>query len=223
MKIQTRHFVLLSLFASKMYLLTSSLYAQGAYLSNLSRTPVGSVGIGNDAWFAQDFTTGTNSAGYYFDSALLSMDSLSRVPLGFSVFLYDNSGLLRPQSILATLAGESHPTSAGIYTYTDSDLVLSPSTRYWVVLTSQSPISDGAYNAQLVTATFPNYDAIEGWFMGRSYYASPDGLNWTLTRSYALQFAIDATAIPEPSSFGLLIYGGALWLAARGRRIEPAW
>ncbi len=115
--------------------------AQGTmtYLSNLGQPSDGSNTVGNDSWLAALFYTGTNSTGYTLNSIQLGMADASGNPSNFMVMLYSAVGVtgIFPGSSLGTLDGSLNPTTAGIYTFTTaSNLMLSPDTQYFIVLTA---------------------------------------------------------------------------------------
>jgi hypothetical protein len=90
-----------------------------AYLSNLGQPPIGSAAVGNDAWLAEEFRTGSNPGGYALDSIQLSMATASGEPNDFTVMIYSLgpsplAGL--PGTSIGTLNGSSDPLIAGTYT-----------------------------------------------------------------------------------------------------------
>lgn len=178
--------------------------AQGTlYVSNLGQTQTGSASIGSDSWLAQSFITGTNSAGYYLNSAQLLMGPASGSAGGFVVSLYSPLGN-DPGSSLGSLGG-SDPTAGGLFAYTTSGIMLSPSALYYVVVTAATPTAIGAYNWG---ATFgPSSRSGDGWIIPGNYSGSSDGSSWQSSRQYTFQMAIYATPVPEPSTFALLLVG----------------
>jgi hypothetical protein len=182
--------------------------AQGTLqLSNLGQTPVGSAAIGSDSWLAQGFFTGPNTngyTGYTLNSVELLMDPGSGSPSGFTVSIYDNpvvSGnpYLPPGSSLGSLSGPD-PSAGGVFTYTASSVTLLPFTKYYVVVTSTTPVANGAYSWRSATSTltspwrlpFPTF-----------IYSSSNGSDWDFARGYTFQLAIYATPVPEPSTLAL--------------------
>ena len=198
--------------------------AQGTiYVSSLGLPSTGSTSVGNDSWLAAGFRTGTNVDGYLLNSVQLLLTSASGSPSGFTAMIYNqNPDIivgLAPGSSLGTLNGSLDPVAGGIYTYSPApDLVLSPGTYYFIVLTAGTAVADGAYEWSATSAGGTVLSG--GWNAGGSF-SSPDGLEWG---GHATpppdQFAISATAIPEPSTFGLLALGGFL-LARRRLNAKP--
>lgn len=190
--------------------------AQGiVYLSNLGQASAGSLALGSDSWMATAFGTGTNSGGYSLSSVQLEMVDASGNPSSFTVILFTAVGVsgLEPGSSLSTLNGSANPSAAGIYTYTPtSSLTLSPGTTYFIVLTAGTTIANGAYEWSFASS-FNN--GIDGWGAAYSILNSTDGLHWNFAHSGAAQFAISATAIPEPGILGLLGLGGLAFLRHR--------
>ena len=183
--------------------------AQGTlYVSNLGLTSSGSSPVGHDSWLAVDFRTGTNAGGYSLNSFQVVLADASGNPSGFTAMLYTEVGAASPTpgSSLGTLNGSLNPATGGIYTYNPaSNLTLSWNTDYCIVLTSGTAVANGAYEWS-VTSTFTP-TLIGGWHGGDALFPSSDGLNWGYTHVYA-QIALYATAVPEPSSLGLLVLGG---------------
>ncbi len=189
------------------------------YLSNLGQPSVGSGLVGSDSWVADEIRTGNNPGGYALDAIQLAMTSASGAPNGFTVELYSAGGFTAafPGTMLATLSGPGDPETAGTYTYTASGLTLSPSTGYFIVLTAETTVASGAYAWSLANSSPPS---IGGW-NGGGYFntSSDDGSGWHFTSSIP-QFALTATAVPEPDTLGLLGLSGLLFLSWRRRQAK---
>jgi hypothetical protein len=197
--------------------------AQGTmtYLSNLDQTTTGSLTVGSDSWLAAMFVTGTNASGYLLGSVQLGMADASGSPSGFKVMLYTEITLQAtfPGSSLGGLNGSLNPTTAGIYTYAPaSSLTLSPHTYYFIVLTAETTITGGAYEWNYVTAN--SYNPNGGWgFPLNGVGGSSNGTSWpSQFVSDFPQFAINATAIPEPATVWLIFLGGGFFLYLRRNR-----
>jgi hypothetical protein len=128
-----------------------------------------------------------------------------------------------PGSSLETLNGSANPSTGGIYTYTDSsNLILSPQTTYFIVLTSGTAVANGAYDWSYGSEG-PNslYNPSGGWVappfdITDDNYQSSNGSNWShVNFGEFAQFAITATPIPEPSSSLLLLLGSGVFIYVR--------
>ncbi len=180
------------------------LSAQGTlYLSSLGSASTTNTIVANDSWRAADFRTGTNSLGYTLNSIQLLMAPASGNPSGFSVMLYGSGSV--PGSYLATLNGPD-PSAGGVFTYAASSLTLAPATYYYVVVTSGTSVSTGAYKWN-ITNVGPTVS--DGWRPG-GFFGSSDGTSWIPSRPNPFQFAVEATAIPEPSISAMIALGLAV-------------
>lgn len=179
-------------------------------LSNLGETPGGSVAARHDQWLAGAFSTGNAPGGYGLNSIQLLMNPASGNPSGFTVALYHINGALPGASIVG-LTGDD-PAAGGVFSYAAPGTILSPYTSYFVVITAVIPVASASYNWSL--ASTGAYSSSEGWKLAPAYYSSNDGSSWGLTRPFPLQFAIYATAVPEPSVSalaGLGLVGLRFW------------
>ncbi|HEY1719449.1 MAG TPA: choice-of-anchor R domain-containing protein [Verrucomicrobiae bacterium] len=173
------------------------------YLSNLSDPSSGSAAVGDNSWLAVGFYTGNNTGGYVVDSVQLAMTDATGSPNDFTVMLYSESPNLPPVvpgNSLGILDGSANPSTAGLYTYTPAaNLVLSPSTFYFIVLTAGTAVANGAYGwSESASSPVSNGDWGGGFVPDSS-----DGLHWLSDLDAYTQFAINATAVPEPSTFAL--------------------
>ena len=185
--------------------------AQGTlFLSNLATPPNGNSTIGAGSWWGQDFQTGTNPGGYNLSIVQLLMNSASGSPSGFNLSLYS---LPLPNSFIGNLTG-SEPLAGGTYTFSASGIHLQASSLYFIVASASSPLSQGTYNWSYGTAP----PEVAGWSILKRYH-STDGVNWLIAdRSSAFQFAVYATAVPEPSSLFLLAMGGSFLFTRLARK-----
>jgi hypothetical protein len=159
--------------------------------------------------------TGTNAGGYVLNSVQLQMFQESGNAGGFAVMLYSSANNFFssfPGGNLGSLAGSDNPSTQGIYTYTASGPTLAASTYYFIVLTAATGSATGAYQ---LGAGGP-YNSIDGWNTAIDNYSSNDGASWF--HGGGGEFAITATAIPEPSAETLSGFGGILLLGFCHRR-----
>jgi hypothetical protein len=190
--------------------------AQGemTYLSNLAQPSTGSHAVGSNSWLAMEFHTGNNTGGYLLDSIQFALTDASGNPSNFTAMIYTEVGFTGdfPGSSLGTLDGSLNPASSGVYTYTDdSNITLSPNAIYYIVLTAGTAVANGAYEWSLTSSASYNPNGGWGWFQPYNPSHSSDGLNWYGYLNTNPQFAINATAVPEPSSEILLGLGGVFF------------
>ncbi len=175
--------------------------AQGTiYLSNLDSPSRGTGAVGSDAWIAQEFFIGNTGNSYQLNSIQLLMSQATGSPSGFNVLFYSANGRI-PGSLLGSLSGPSDPSAGGIFTYTASGLTLSSSTAYFIVLTSATPVANGSYIWNLGGFVYSN-----NWSVNASYSSSTHGADWAgFTGPY--KFAVNATVVPEPTTYALVGLG----------------
>ena len=180
----------------------SCVQGQGTvYFSNLGQTSTGSWTVGSDMWISASFVTGTNSGGYNLNSIQLLTVPATGSPSNFSVSVYTHSAIFQlPGSSLGGLTGPD-PGAGGTFTYASSGIALTPSTLYFVVLTSATPVANGVYNWSYTSSS--SYTSTSGWSFGSYRNTSSDGLVWGRTGGIYFQFGVNASAVPEPSTFAL--------------------
>lgn len=140
--------------------------AQGTttFLSNIGQPPAGSLAVGSDSWIAGAFGVGTDASGYLLDSVKLGMASSTGSPSDFTVMLYANRSPagINPGNSLGTFIGSLNPSTSGTYTYTaTSGLMLSARGTYFIVVTAETPVTDGSYEWNYANAV--NYNSVDGW------------------------------------------------------------
>lgn len=175
-----------------------SMQAQGSiYVSNLGESLSG-YGRGY-----QSFQTGVANNGYSVNSVTLLMGNWLDDASNFTVSIFSDIDGQRGTS-LATLNGDSDPRTAGQYAYVASDLILSAGTTYWIDVRalgfSPDPrLPPGGYAWQITKSA--NYASNDGWSIPRGGN-SIGGLG-----DDSFQFAVNATAVPEPGIAALMLLG----------------
>ena len=203
---------------TNMLILSPSHGQTSTFFSSLGYNPIGITSISSDSWVGQLFYTGTNASGYLLDSIQLRMENQLGNPAGFSLSIYGDANLprtLQPGGNLQLLTGPN-PTSAGVYTFTSSGLILTPTTAYYLVATSLNPAANGSFRWDYTTDQ--PQGGLEYMSTGTGFAYSSDGVSWQFSRQHYFQFAINATAVPEPSSLVLLGLGGSFLFTRLSRK-----
>jgi hypothetical protein len=203
-------------------------------LSNLTANIDSTQSITANQWIAQSFDT--NAQAWTLNSVSLSSDrgNPNFHNGNFFAFVYASTGTgddRLPGASLGQLDGTDNPSGSQVYSYTAQDIVLDPSSRYWVLM----GVSDGNSNydfnyANVVAATGVWSYPYGGSFGGIVAESSNYGGSWTLSNYGPFLMEFDATAIapssvPEidPNSLGsvLALVLGSLGLLER-RRLKAA-
>jgi len=185
--------------------------------SNLGQTPAGSLAVASDSWRSERFFTGTNIGGYWIDSIQIQLGTPIGTPSGFSLSIYDMNGLggFTPGNLLHSLSGPE-PFARGVFTFQSAEFFLNPNSGYFIVATATTPLASGAF--QWDTTSWVDQESVFDFRASGLLFESSDGHAWTYSRPNNFVFAVNATAIPEPSSLMLLGLGGLWWAAGRNRR-----
>lgn len=192
-------------------------------VTNLSNIADGTYNIfDNDAGFgnrsgrdvANSFTTG--AATLNLDSVTLFMANSAADNGGFSLALYSDAGALPGTDLGVTFSGLTNPGTSGLYSYTASTFVLSPSTTYWLVASVVHASPDKTYAWRTSSDLTQTGDA--GWSIGTTALRNVNNgvpAAWTTDPSNAQIFSVQT--VPEPISALLLAVGGAGLLVRRRR------
>src|SRR6185312_6281548 len=103
------------------------------FISNVAGSTSVSYTVCNSEYFALQFSTGSNPAGYLLDAVGMDLAGAEvNGEGGFQVSIYSDNGN-SPGTLVQILNGPDDPEASGVTNYTASNLTLSPSTKYWVV------------------------------------------------------------------------------------------
>jgi hypothetical protein len=185
-------------------------------VSNLDQPIAGSLAVAADSWLAAHFRTGDNPLGYVLNSVSFSMAPASGGASGFAASLYSSDIDAIPGSLLGSLNGPD-PSAGGLFAYTAGGISLAPESSYFLVMNAESLIADGFYEWNQASDPF-DYDAVDGWTIGLGYRISFDGTDWHSGRPFPLQFGVDATVVPEPSTIWLVVLGLGFLVGGRALR-----
>ncbi|HEY3763393.1 MAG TPA: choice-of-anchor R domain-containing protein [Verrucomicrobiae bacterium] len=162
------------------------------FFSNLADTTSVSYQVASFEWFAEQFSTGNNPAGYILDTVGMDLGG-GGYGGGFQVSIYtDNGG--NPGTLVQVLNGPDDPEATGVTNYTGSNLTLAPSTSYWVVATDSN---DGGYLWDMGN-DYPT--TVDGWSRGNSLSSSGAGQPWVYNGYYP-QMSITGRLVETNTAF----------------------
>ncbi len=189
-------------------------------LSNLQPPPGidPSAGIGllnpsaTNIILGQEFITSAGGPAYRLNSVTLHLAGAAGNPGDFVLELYTGplSGIA--SGPIGQFAVTSNPLTPGHFTFDAVDeLILAPSTRYMIVASAPDAVGSTVSQYGWYVGNFQGIPG-SGWGIIGRWFSSAGDATWTPVRAAPLQFAVDATTIPEPAS---------AWLAALA--ITSAW
>lgn len=159
--------------------------------------------LGPQQWWGVTFVTDNNV--YALNSVTVRVSANSLTPVVWSGSLY--SGLPNvtntPLEQLGGFSTTALPTPADV-AFSSVGTVLLASTRYTFVFSTDTPVSVlyyGAWQASGQWATAYPYQTY-----GFSVFSQNQGSSWT-GFGPPMAFAVDASVVPEPSSFALFLAG----------------
>ena len=139
---------------------------------------------------------------------------------GFSVSLYTGISGSGPTGLVTTLSGSSTPTTAGNYTYIATSLTpLLANATYWLAATAPTTPANTLFSFNSTASTAEDSGALSGWSIGDIRYLTNDGgTSWFSQATSVLQFSVQYSAVPEPSTCAAFAGLAALGLALCCRR-----
>ena len=211
----------------------TQLQAQTA-VSNLGQGVSGSVGfIGSAAggpttdrlW---EFTTGSAATSYNFTGITVPFITGSGAPPTLTVGLYssfDATSFAGVSGLVTSLSLTSgNPLTAGNSAFSGT-ASLTPSTTYYLLLDAGAPPNGNAYNIPFAGTYSVDSGGLAGWTMLGGHEVNIGSFNgpggtveqWTLYPD-AGQFSVQATAVPEPSTYAVIAGAAMLGVALMQRR-----
>jgi hypothetical protein len=196
-------------------------------LSNLQPPPgVGSgIGIGllsppatTNTIRGQEFFTGATAPGYRLNSVTLHLAGAAGTPGDFVLELYEGPVSGVAVGPIGEFTVSSNPVAAGHHTFNFADdLILGPGTRYMIVASAPDVAGNTVSRYGWHLGNFQGSPA-GAWGINGQWVSSIGAASWAPVRSGPFQFAIDATAVPEPASVALAAIGFTLLAIVRRRK-----
>ena len=211
-----------SLLASGLLLGAVNTQAQ-VVLSSLGSAIFGGVTVSATNYKAQPFATPLTGS-YELVSVSLNLANATNTSGNFFVSIMQGDLGTGPDDGLPiiTLSGTANPATVGTYTFTANNDLLAANTTYWIV----AGVTSGSGSYRWNVATGDNYQ-IATWTPVDAFAQSSNaGVDWSVLTAGSANpylFSVTATAIPEPSTWTVIMAGVALagTFAARLQRTRP--
>jgi hypothetical protein len=181
------------------------------YIDNLNQTTSSTNNLFQN-WYGTQFTTDASAPFFSLDNITISVFSAASPGSPFTVNIFsDASG--EPGSVLGVLTGTT-PTGAGNFTFAATGITLSASTPYWVV------VQVSGASTYLIADTHSS--TIGGTWLTTTGgdFSTNSGALWVNSDAFGdrNQYALNATAVPEPSEYATMLGASALGLVLWRRR-----
>lgn len=192
--------------------------------SNLETPPNFGAGVGqlsppNNVMIGQGFRTGSTAPGYRLNAVTLNFDDATGNPGDFKLELYEGLVSGTANGTIGEFLVTTNPLTAGQYTFPFAgNLILAPGKSYMIVASAPNAAGPDMSQYHWYRGTFQPIPPAESWTDVGQVFSFNGGVTWTPVRAAALQFAIDAASIPEPS--GVLL--AAIVIAAAPLRRRSA-
>ena len=188
-----------------LWVAVTPIIASAQLVSNLGEATGGFPSVGNssnlDTWQATPFTTGANASGYTLTSATASWFGLVGSPANVVIGIYSDSSA-EPGTLLETLSG-ANPSGIEELTYTSGGLALTAGTTYHIVANATGSPLNGLY--RFASTVSNNETSSDAWTIGDSGLNSTDGGTSWSSGSSSLKFSIQATPVPEPHEYAMVV------------------
>ncbi len=183
--------------------------AQAYLFNNLSDAINGSTNVSNTQWLAQGFSTTTTN--FVLDEVALRLsDKRGDTTGNFEIQVWDAAGAsgspgAQVGSAIYTGLAENLPDASSLLTISGLSVTLGASTNYYLLARGTTLNSEGALQ----------WDVTNG-ITSNAYASTNSGTSWVGPRSN--NFIMSVSAVPEPSSYALMIGAAALGVVAARRR-----
>ncbi len=167
------------------------------------------------------FTTGSTAASFDFTGIDVAFWNSTGSPSGLTVELYgpglDTNNINAGADFLSGLTlSAGNPFVAGTASFSGSATLLASTTYYLFFETAATFGTSNYFSAN--TALTTNQSGLAGWTIGDSTLVYFNGGTSPISSGGPYGLAINASAVPEPSSFAMLAGLGALGLVVSRRR-----
>lgn len=181
-------------------------------------SPNGSFGVSNRQSSAQSFST--TSSGFILSEVALRLWNQNGTSGNFELQVWDALGASgRPgaqvgSAIYTGLAQNLGSVPGSLLTVSGLNFTLVPDTTYYMVAagTSLADIPDDDFGPQPGTLYWDATNVLNS----DAYDTSNSGVNWN--GPYSQNLYTEITAVPEPSTYALLLMAGAGWLLWKRRK-----
>jgi hypothetical protein len=183
----------------------SALHAQIVLVDNTGTASNGTSGVTSGTWQAAQFTT--DNQAYTLDSVAFLLSTSSAGSITAKIYSSDGSNSPITELGTLTLAGSVTGTLSNVSFTAGSTINLAANTSYWVSLEASSGTYAWSWPDSGTGASHTGPGTIENKFSS----SFNSGASWSGgSTSSPYQFQVNATAVPEPSSYALLLGGVAL-------------
>lgn len=179
--------------------ITESRHAAGSFIT-----------VDSSNWLAQLFSTDSSAASFSVTSVSLALGNAANTSGNFFVSINNNTGSNLPGTTVGTLSGTANPSTAGTYTFTSAGISLNANTKYWIRVGVSS--GSGSYS-WLDTQSFEGFNHTGTWSLFNDFangiptdsYSFNGGSSWN--KAYGTPYKFELSAVPEPTTIGLVAAG----------------